>query len=235
MKKLASLAALPFLLIVLPLHAQRSSEAGIFLGASNYMGDLSPKPLAANETNFAFGAQYRYLLNPHFGLKGSVSLGKISGDDFNVPRAPVNGQPPRQWKMEAGIFEVAMQAEWHFLGKPRYNQVGLFVPQASPFISAGLGLALTEAEVIVPAHEKIRFPEPGDKSAFIVFPLSVGLRFDLTEYLLIAGEFGIRATFSDYLDGLSKSLNSQHNDYYLFAGFTFLYLIDAEITRSYRN
>ncbi len=234
MKKLASLFVALFLM-ALCLYGQRSSEAGIFLGVSNYMGDLSPRPLAANETNFAFGGQYRYMFEPRFGLKGSVSLGKISGEDANVPRAPVNGQPPRQWKMEAGVFEVAMQAEWHILGKPRYNQVGLFVPHASPFISAGLGLTLAEAEVSVPLLDKTRFPEPNDQSAFIVFPLSVGLRFDIAEYLLVAGEFGVRATFSDYLDGLSKSLNSTHNDYYLFGGFTFLYLIDAEITRSYRN
>jgi hypothetical protein len=228
-------AAASFLVLFLSafsLSAQQSSEVGLFLGAANYMGDLAPRPMAYNETQFAFGGHYRYMPDPRFGVKGSITLGKISGKDANVSRP---GQQERGWQMEAGVFEAALQGEWHFLGKPRYDHTGIFTPQLSPFISAGLGLTLSEAKVTVPPREKLRFPEPGDKSSFIVMPVSAGLRYDLSEFLLISGEVGLRATFSDYLDGLSSYLNSRHNDYYIFGGISILYVIEAEMVRSYRN
>jgi hypothetical protein len=212
------------------LSAQQSSEVGLFLGGANYMGDLAPWPLAFNETNFAFGGHYRFMFEPRLGIKGSVTLGRLSGNDANVPRNRERG-----WRMEAGIFEAALQAEWHPWGRPRYDNAGIFTPRLSPFISAGLGLALASANVTVPAHEKLRFPEPGDKSAFIVMPVSAGLRYDLSEFLLISGEIGLRSTFSDYLDGLSDYLDSRHKDYYIFGGISILYMIDAEIVPSYRN
>ncbi|MCB0571917.1 MAG: hypothetical protein KDC66_19250 [Phaeodactylibacter sp.] len=233
MKKRLPFPLLLFLFSFLFLNAQRSSEAGIFIGASNYMGDLSPSPLAANETHLAFGGHYRYMAGPKLGLKGSVSFGKISGSDSNIPlEDPTQGA--RRWDMEAGLMEVALQAEWHFLGTPRYNNAGLYTRQASPFLSAGLGLAFAEAKITTADGDKVRFPEPDDKSAFIVLPLSAGVRFDITESILLAGEFGVRATFSDYLDGLSEYANPKHNDYYLFGGITILYLIDAEFAPAYR-
>lgn len=231
MKKIAFF--FPLLLWFYSLNAQRSTEAGLFFGASNYMGDLAPSPLAANETNLAFGGHYRYMVGPKLGLKGSVSFGKISGSDTNIPRAEPR-QASRRLEMEAGLLEVALQAEWHILGTSRYNNAGLYSRQASPFISAGLGLAFAEAKVSTHQIDKYRFPEPGAKSAFIVLPVSAGVRFDLTEAISLSGEFGVRATFSDYLDGLSAYANPDRNDYYLFTGISVLYLIDAEYGPRYR-
>lgn len=232
MNKILTLSLL--MILGLTAHAQRSSEAGIFIGACNYMGDLSPNPLAANETNLAFGGHYRYMASPKLGLKGSVSFGKITGSDANISsREPKEGA--RRWEMEAGLLEVAMQAEWHFLGTSRYDDVGLYARQASPFVSTGLGIAFAEAKIKTPKDDMVRFPEPDDKSAFIVLPVSVGMRLDVSEFVILSGEFGVRATFSDYLDGLSKYASTKHKDYYLFGGVTVLYLIDAEFARAYRN
>ncbi len=223
-------------LLILPagLYAQRSSEAGGFIGVSNYMGDLAPSPLAANETRLAFGGHYRYMLNPQAGLKGSVTFSKLTGADANIP-LPNPYPGVRRWEMETGILEIALQAEWHPLGESRFNNAGVYRRQISPFVALGLGLAFGNAEVRVPANDKARFPEPDYKSAFLVFPMTLGMRFDITESIILTGEFSVRGTLSDYLDGISQNGNPDANDHYLFGGISVLYLIEAEFGPSYSN
>lgn len=211
------------------MSAQRSSEAGIFIGVANYMGDMAPTPIAANETNLAFGGHYRYMLAPKLGIKGSVSFGKISGDYANKPSST------RDLSMETGLLEIALQAEWHFFGTSRFNNAGVYRKQASPFISAGLGATFGESEITAPETDKNNYPEVDDKSAFLVFPITVGMRFDISESFILSGEFGVRGTFTDYLDGISQTGNPDANDHYLFAGFSVTYLIEAEYGPSYRN
>ena len=233
MNKLTSLLII-LLALPLGLFAQHSSEAGIFIGVSNYMGDLAPSPLAANETNLAFGGQYRYMLNPKTGLKGSATYTKLSGADANVPlQDPSVGV--RRWKMETRLLEAALQAEWHPLGASRFNNAGVYQRQISPFIGAGVGLAFGTAKVNVPEDDKTRFPETDSQSAFLVFPMTLGIRFDVTESLILTGEFSVRGTFSDYLDGVSQNGNPNTNDHFMFGGISLLYLIDAEFGPSYGN
>jgi hypothetical protein len=211
------------------MSAQRSSEAGIFIGAANYMGDMSPTPIAANETNLALGGHYRYMLNPKLGLKGSVTFGKISGDYRNKRGST------REVSMEAGLMEIALQGEWHFFGTPRFNNAGVYSKQASPFISAGLGATFGESQITAPETDRNNYPEVDDKSAFLVFPISLGMRFDVAESFILTGEFGVRATFTDYLDGISQTGNPDANDHYFFAGISLTYLIESEYGPSYKN
>jgi OOP family OmpA-OmpF porin len=210
-------------------NAQRSSEAGIFLGVANYMGDFAPTPIAASETNLVFGGQYRYMLNTQLGIKGSVSFGKISGDYLNKPGST------RDLQMETGLLEIGLQAEWHFLATSRFNNAGVYTRQASPFIGGGLAVAFGESKVTAPLNDTNRYPEADDKSAFVVFPITLGMRFDISEGIIMTGEFGLRATLSDYLDGVSQTGNPDKNDHYFFGGISVLYLIEAEYVPAYRN
>ncbi|MCO6480820.1 MAG: hypothetical protein J5I94_29530 [Phaeodactylibacter sp.] len=223
-----------FLLFPICLFGQASSEAGVFIGVANYMGDLAPSPLAANETRIAFGGHFRRMLNPKAALKGSVSFGKLTGADANIPMTETR-VASRGWEMSTGILEAALQMEWHPLGGPRFNNAGVYQRQISPFIGAGLGLAFGDAKVKVPQNDQTRFPEADDKSAFIVFPMTLGIRFDVTESLIVTGEFSVRGTFTDYLDGVSENGNPGANDHYMFGGISILYLIEADYGPSYSN
>jgi len=230
MKKKALLAVFVFFCIsAYQLEAQRSSEVGGFIGLSNYMGDFAPTPVAANETNLSFGGHYRYFLNPTLALKGSVSFARISGDYANIPNAT------RDLKMETSLLEIGLQGEWHFLATSRFNNAGVYARQASPFIGAGIAAAFGEADILAPNNDKVRYPEADDSSTFIVFPITLGMRFDLTEYLIMTGEFGLRATLTDYLDGVSVTGNPDANDHYFLGGISILYLIDAEYGASYSD
>jgi len=227
MKKLIAAVCMITLCSISPSWGQRSTEAGLFLGVSNYMGDLAPTPIAASETQFAFGGQYRYMLTTQLGLKASVSFAKISGADANKP-AVMPSPTPRRFSMEAGLLEFALQGEWHPLATARFDNAGLYTRQFSPYFGIGFGLTFAEAEVQTVKGSQVQFPEPDDASAFISVPMTLGMRFDIGEYLILSGEFGLRATFSDYLDGVSQNGNPDANDHYFMGGVSVLYLIEAE-------
>lgn len=213
--------ALPLLLA-----AQKSKEIGGFVGISQYQGDLSPSPIAANESKLALSGVYRYLFNSKFGIKGTVSWAQISGADKNKENYI---RSERDWSMRSNIFELAVHSEWNFFGTERYNSTGLFNRQYTPFISLGLGAAFTNRTLTVPSEDRRKIPEPEDVTTFLVVPITAGLRLDVTQDFVVTAEFGTRATFSDYIDGVSLNGRKDTNDWYFFAGIGFVYVLEELI------
>ncbi|MCB0381230.1 MAG: hypothetical protein KDD24_08235, partial [Flavobacteriales bacterium] len=69
-------------------------------------------------------------------------------------------------------------------------------------------------------------------------PFGVGVKFDFIRNLGLNIEWGVRKTFTDEIDGLSKTYsnnyqlsNSQNNDWYSFAGITLNYKILTKTDR----
>ena len=203
--------------------AQRSVEAGLFAGIAQYQGDLAPSPFAFSESNLAIGGVYRYFFDSRFAMKGTVNYGRITGDDRNRP----NYRPgSRTWQMENNIFEMAVHTEWIPFAKPRYGSTGLFKGSFSPYVSVGLGAAFTNPKLTIPTEDRRRQLEPKATTTFLVVPITGGFRFDITEDFTIAAEFGTRATFSDYIDGVSINGNPKTNDWYIFTGISLIYVIE---------
>lgn len=228
LKKLKSMrhVFLPlFLLASALVFGQRSAEVGVFLGASNYQGDFAKSPVSFNETNAAFGLAYQRFIDPQWAIKGSATFGKISGSDRNLEPIILKD---RDWSFQSNIFEVAGHLQFHPFGKARYNQVGRLQKHLSPYASLGLGLAFADSKLEVPTDDLVRSREPDDRSIFFAVPISAGLRYVMSEKLTLTAEFGQRATFSDYLDGVSRNGNPDYKDWYMFFGFGITYSLMAE-------
>jgi hypothetical protein len=214
-----------FVLLGTAASAQRTADAGLFVGVSNYQGDFALSPMSINETHVAYGALYQYFLNPQWGIKGSLSYGRISGKDSNLGTSI---QAHRNWSFESGVLELAGHLQFHPWGNARYDDFGMFKRHVSPYVSLGAGLAFANARVTTPNDDKFLLPEADDRSVFFAVPISLGLRFVMTERLTLTGEIGQRATFSDYLDGVSKYGNANAKDWYMFAGIGLSYTLFAE-------
>ncbi|MDX1939294.1 MAG: DUF6089 family protein [Saprospiraceae bacterium] len=221
LKLTSILFILPFLL-----SAQRSKEIGAFVGVSQYQGDLAPSPVAANETQPAIGGAYRYLFNSNFGIRGTVTWGKYSGNDRNRPNYQ---EGDRDWSVKGSMVELAVHSEWNFFGTNRYGNTGLYSRQYSPFFSVGLGVSMANMDLFVPSDDRNKIPEPDAVSTFLAVPITVGLRLDLMQDFVLTAEFGSRAIFSDYLDGISANGNPKANDWYFFAGISVFYILDEVV------
>lgn len=195
-------------------------ELGIKAGIVNYQGDLQKSLFTAAGSNALLGGFLRYSLNENFALRGVLEVGTLAADDADNPDLASRG-----FSFESNIFAGEVVMEYLPFGKERF-QNGIYFSQINPYVFAGLGTAIADAEVstVDPADASL-FPEADDQSNFFTIPLGAGVRADIASGIAIGLEANFRATFSDYLDGVSVNGRENRNDWFwtfgAYASFTF--------------
>lgn len=204
------------------LHSQASAEFGAFAGVANYQGDLSPSPFAADQFRLSLGGQFRYLFSPYFAVRPGLTYAMLTGDD-----RPYTDRYHRGVSMENTVWELSMLAEYHPLGKGHFNSSGFFRRYFSPYVFAGFGYLLSNAEVTWPDDAPRKVAEESSSSLFTV-PFGAGLRLALFSRLTTTLEFGLRPTFADNLDGISANGNPGANDWFFITGVSVFYTFVAD-------
>ncbi len=213
-------------MIPFALWSQHKWEGAIFIGGANYQGDLVPTiyPYPA-ETNLSAGIALRYAFNPQWGLRFSGMYGQLSGTDQNF--SDPNFFKKRQFQFESQVIESSIVLEWEPFGKRRYPGFNQFKKIWSPYLFAGGGFALVNAQPVftlyqngetppaIRADQAVKYPQHN-----FAVPIGGGLRIDVSRRLALGLEGGTRYAFSDYLDGISQSANPLKGDWYTFAGAT---------------
>ena len=211
---------LPFSLL-----GQQKVEIGGFAGFANYQGDLAPNPVEFSETKLSLGGFIRYHLKDQVKIRVNGILGFISGSDFNDKNGDLR---QRGWSFKSDIFEFSIVGEYHPLGKPRLGNTGIFKRQVSPYLFAGVGVVNSNPEVSVtnPDDEGL-FPENDFTGLNPSFPLGIGVRADLFEFVSLGMEGGWRFTNTDYLDGVKFNGNPDGRDLYVYFGATLSFFLGA--------
>ena len=230
-KKLKFLALL-VMLSPLTVFGQSSSEMGLLLGVSSYSGDLASGPFVTRHIKPAGGLFYRYMFTRKFGFRAMANFGGIQGELIDNPKFDAkNNRVAENYKMNAGVLEIAAVAEWFPFGGPRFNNAGLFIPRWTPYAAVGLGLAFADASIETgPDYQGPRFPEADDKSTFLTIPIIGGLRLDMTEDITVSFEVGGRPALSDYLDGVSENGGPGNIDWYWMGGVKVSYLLKGQMS-----
>jgi hypothetical protein len=222
MKKVYTL----FILALLPLlgMAQLPLEAGLFLGLANYQGDLTLQAAPRlSESNFAAGFAARAQLDKVWGARASLLYGKLSGSDANF-----ESRAKRAYSFRTTVIELSAVGEWEPLRPSRSSFSDGFAQRLSPYLFGGLGLALINVKPNFssdsnPGVIKDRSADYSDLQFSI--PLGLGLKIGITDLWTAGLELGTRATFTDYLDGVSQAGEPGTNDWYLFGGILVMYRI----------
>jgi hypothetical protein len=211
------LMLLAFSLLPALAFSQKKLELGAFGGFANYQGDMAENRIELSETKISYGGFLRYHLNDKVKIRGNFAQGYLSGNDSNAE----GGKKNRGWSMECTVTEGTLIGEFHPLGRERVSSTGIFERGVSPYLGLGLGVAHFAPTVSVtnPLDANL-FPEAGEKNLSASVPVVLGARADLFEFFSLSFEIGWRATFNDYLDGVSKNGNNKRNDWYVLAGFT---------------
>ncbi len=192
--------------------AQRS-EVGLFGGGAFYLGDLNPTGVFS-QTKPAFGGVYRYNLNTRWALRGNILWGRVSADDskYNNPRA---------LNFRSNINEFSLQCELNFL--PYFTgSAGRY--RFSPYLFGGIGVFTfnPQAHHFDPAKKNDRWvnlpplstegqglAEYPDRKYYnttqISFPFGIGFKYSLNRTFSIGVEWGMRKTFTDYIDDVSTT------------------------------
>lgn len=184
------------------------SSLGFMVGGSYYIGDLN-KYEHFNNTNLAFGLIYRFHVNSRIELRGTVRYGNVEGYDSESGKAD---QIARNLSFESSIFEVAGGLEFNYLNYKLGNKDYFFTPYM--FIDIGVFKMdpqtnykgeMVSLQTIGTEGQNSELT--GDKSyslTQLVIPFGIGFKVNLGKRAALSLEYGIRKTFTDYLDDVGK-------------------------------
>lgn len=187
-----------------PSFAQKS-EIGVMLGTSSYLGDLNPRTLFAMP-QFAGGILYRYNFTPRWALKANILFGSVAGDD-----AITNKGYPRNLNFVSPFTEISAQVELNFF--KLYNRKGYNF--FSPYIFTGISVfsfnpKATDIDGTTYALQCLGTEGQGfegEKDYYslcnVAIPFGIGLKFNVSKHVSLGIEWGMRYTFTDYLDDVS--------------------------------
>jgi hypothetical protein len=198
------------------------------LGATNFLGDLGGssqlgthyfRDLNWNETGLAVHAGLRYRMTDYTSLKANLFIANVSGDDKNSSETFRHN---RNLSFYTNIIELSGQFEFSYMKEKlghRYKLKGIkgnskldiynyffiglgmfyFNPQAKLdgtwYDLQPLG---TEGQGILPTRDRYSRIQ-------VAIPLGFGLKKALGGRWAVNLEYGIRKTFTDYIDDVSTT------------------------------
>jgi hypothetical protein len=189
------------------LSAQHWGELGVAGGGSFYMGDLNPsKPFLM--TRGAFGILYRYNINQRLAVRVHALNGTVACDD-KVSKANTD----RNLNFTSNLTEIGTQFEVNFFD----YRLGSEMYKISPYMFGGfsyfrfdpkatVGGALISLQPLRTEGQGTTFTdrEPYKLWSFAI-PFGLGLKISLSKTVGVGFEWGMRKTFTDYLDDVSKT------------------------------
>ena len=205
-------------------------EVGASFGVMNCLTDIGGTKgigrkftkdlnLGNNEFNGSFyvGALYRYAI----GLRLEGTYGQVSSHDSilsyvgktDIARARYN----RNFSFKSIITEVNLVAEFHpifIFGN--HEARDKIPPRYSPYLMIGIGyfsfnpqakLGTRWVDLQPLSTEGQGFSEYPDRKVYklsgITLPVGVGMKYEITSFINVRGEFLYRFTNTDYLDDVS--------------------------------
>ena len=200
MKKILFVLSLAFL--SLASNAQHNLNLNLFLGTSNYSGDLQDKQFTFNQAHLAGGIGLGYEVSNHFSVRASFKIGKISADDKQ------GRNKARNLNFSSQLSEGSLDLQYlitplnqHVFTPYIFAGVAIYHFDPYTFDSSGTKYYLnplsTEGEGFVSGRNNYSLTQ-------FSIPFGVGVKMPLSENINVGFEVGYRKLFNDYLDDVSK-------------------------------
>jgi len=189
------------------------------LGGSYTNGSHFVKDYNFVTTRYCLNAGLRYKpYGSRFAAKAMLSFAEVSGSDAE---SKDNIRQNRNLNFQSPIIELSVQGEFYLINdavKNRYTISGLRSrkkkTKLSIYLLAGVGVFYYNPQewydgkwYSVRKYHVEGQGMPGEKKQFsnynVALPVGIGYREEVSKRFTIGAEFGIRKTFTDYIDGVS--------------------------------
>lgn len=179
----------------------KDGELGLFGGVGWYNGDLNPGVMFGKDfMKPAFGISYRKNLNQRYAINTAFTATSLYGDDR---LASAVFQHNRNLNFSTRVYELSSRIEFNFLNFDALNPRYPF----SPYIFIGLGMFYFNptTELGGNVYELKPLQTEGKKysSVSVCLPFGYGFKWAWSDRLIFYGEWGMRKTYTDYLDNVS--------------------------------
>ncbi len=204
-------------LVVFSSHAfsQFLWDAGVKIGASDYLGDIGGKSgtrrnfvpdMQLGETKLSTGAFVRYAWWQNVSVMLSYNYGRIAGSDA-LSTNP--GRHDRNLSFRNNINELALQGEVYFYTNEDIGHSYAYTNTFRAYV--GLGVAVfhhnPQAYYEGTWYDLRPLKTEGEVKPYATYcmaiPASIGCYFTWKRYYRIGWDFCWRTTFTDYLDDVS--------------------------------
>lgn len=185
-------------------NALYKSELGFMIGGSYYIGDLNQFNHFYN-TQLAAGLVYRYNVHSRLSLRGNFTYGYLKASDSDSKNSLLVN---RNLSFESRIFELAGGVEFNYfpfqLGHDRYKGTAYLLAEIGIFNmnpKTGYNGDMIELQSLGTEGQGSSMSNSGHYSLTqITIPLGVGFKISLGKKASLNFEYGIRKTFTDYID-----------------------------------
>jgi len=194
----------PLLLIPGLMHAQRW-HVNVTAGVSNYAGDLQAKAYTFDQSYFAYGIGAQYDITRNFSATSNISFLKVgASDQYNSPDLVF-----RNLSFQNNIVEWNLLGEYTFLDitEKKFSPfvfLGIAVFHSNPYAYDTLGQKVYLKPLSTEGEGLPQYPQqkPYSETQFSI-PVGGGIKFRVSEDVVLAWEVGFRKTFTDYIDDVS--------------------------------
>lgn len=207
-------------ILAIQLSHSQINELGLFLGGSNFIGDVGATDYIS-PNQLAFGGIYKWNRSKRHSYRVSMIFSDLEGIDINSddPRRVQRG-----YEFSSKIMEIAAGIEFTFMDFDLHSGDKL----GTPYLYSGISAAHHDNHYF---FNGVQTNENNSSWAFGI-PMAIGFKSNFLGNLILGVEVGARYTFSDALDGsLPNNQNNQqfrfgninNNDWYVFSGITLTY------------
>ena len=199
-------------------------EIGIFLGGSNYIGDIGTHRYI-DPNSPALGIIYKWNVTDRYSLRGGFTFTKLTENEY---RNTDLNRFSRSYKVDNNIQEATVGVEFNFKEFNLHDADFNF----TPYLFYGLSYFRYDQYYLTPNGPFIppKYNNYGKDQEFAI-PFILGMKFNPNPLFLIGFEMGARYALTDNLDGSNpqnqfanqmeyKFGNISNNDWYIFMGFT---------------
>lgn len=201
LKRFAVVIAMIFITIS---GSSQTLELGLFGGGSYYLGDMNTA-MHFSQTQFSYGLLARFNVNSRWAIKMGYNRGTVKSDDSKNATIANQGL-----NFQSTINDITVVGEFNFLeyftGSKRnyvtpyiFGGIGVFTFNPKSYDGVALQPLGTEGQ-----NENFDDRNPYSKIG-ISIPFGIGIKYSLSERFALGIEWGMRKTFTDYIDDVSKS------------------------------
>lgn len=195
-------------------------EIGVFVGGSNFIGDVGRTNFIA-PNQFAIGGIYKWNRSRRHSYRLSLMYTDLQGvdTDSDDPRREQRG-----YSFNSSILELSVGMEFTFWEYDLHNGKNV----SAPYLFAGF--SATKHDNFYFRDGQLR--DENTSSIAYGIPFGLGYKALVMDRFVVGLEIGARYTFSDELDGSvpdAKELeafsfgNLNNDDWYVFTGLTLTY------------
>lgn len=216
---MSSQAKVFFLLLLSNSMFCQINEIGVFMGGSNFIGDVGPTTYISPNSP-AIGIIYKWNKTNRHAYRISYTQSKLTSKDINSDETSRN---LRGYEFENNIKEVSLGLEFNFFDFDLHR----FGNKTTSYFYSGLSYTTYSSLYIL--NNVTRFDS---KRGALGIPMTLGIKSKLNHRFILGIEVGARYTFTDAIDGSlprDKKLdalkfgNINNNDWYVFSGLTLTY------------